>query len=200
MKEDGLHANLISTANPGDVPPLLLKLASGARRAPIREIEARLRAFRTLYAIVRLDERHELSRVGDSLKANAEADIEELLPPDEHLLVESIGPGSWLVTIWTKARQSYSAVLTVVSLLYARGREAFLIKLDAEAKLKQIEVERAAFKLLTEKTDYALSLAERMPTEAGKRLLAERVEAEVVRLLSSSGESVGAGTQRLLGK
>jgi hypothetical protein len=199
IEKSGLHASLISTANPGDVPPLLLKLASESHRAPIKEIEARLRAFRTLYAIVRLDELGELSRVGGLLESNAEADIEELLPSDEHLLIESIGPGSWLVTIWTQVRNSYNAVLIVVSLLYPRGREAFLTKLDSEAKLKQIDAERAAFKLLTERTDYALSLADKMPTEDGKKLLAERVEAEVLRLLTSTGESADAVTKRLLG-
>lgn len=196
---NGLVVNVISTLNSGETPTLLLRLPSDEPRLPARVVETRLRSLRQLYATVRLAD---LGRIEELkvLEYDANLDIEHLLPPDEHLRLESIGRGSWLVALWTKARESYKSLLKLVTVVYPRAREAMLSKLEADARLKQVEVEREEFKLLTSKVDYALGLAEKLPPGHARELVWERVEREVIGLLGPEAKSEAAGASvRLLG-
>lgn len=59
----GLIANFISTTNTDEIPPLILKIDDGGKRVPARVIEKRIRALRSLYAIVHLDSLNRLNEV-----------------------------------------------------------------------------------------------------------------------------------------
>jgi hypothetical protein len=67
-----------------------------------------------------------------------------LLGNEEQLFLESVSAGSWILTIWTAARSSYKSLLSVIGIMYPRGREAFLSKLEAEARLKELDVETSS--------------------------------------------------------
>lgn len=196
----GLNVNFISTTNLGEIPPLMLKFAGEESRVPMRIIEHRLHAIRSIHAIVHLLVTGRAAEVQRGILADSAFDFESLLPDEELLYVESLAPGSWYITLWTKARESYKSLLAGVAMVYGRGREALLSKLEAEARLKQLEVEEREFKLLTERFDYGLGLLDRVASEPAKQKLRGRIEEEIAGLLDMSKHSaeVKTATNRLL--
>jgi hypothetical protein len=103
-------------------------------------------------------------------------------------------------TLLTKARDSYKSLLRVVAMVYARGRDASLRKLEAEARLAELNVEEREFKLLTQRIDYSLDLGKRLRRLESSEPLRSLVEEQVrVLLPGSSPNDVTMATQRLLG-
>lgn len=187
---DGLHANFISTTNKGDIPPLMLQIVDGEKRLPARILEKRLRALRTLYAIVHLSLTDRFNLVQDALSKDPFYDLEFLLHYDELLYIECLAPGSWYVTLWSKVRASYHSILQTVSIVSERGREALLRKLEAEARLKELDVEEKEFENFTKKADYGLSLMDRLSSDSAKTALRNRVEEELGSFLLLEPHSV----------
>ena len=132
----GLEVNFLSTTNKDEIPPLILQLVDEERRLPARLLERRLFGMRQLYALVRLADTDRLNMLDVDL--GAIRDLEDLLPADEHLYVECLASGSWYLTVWSKVQGSYKSLLKTVALVYSRGREALLTKLEAEARLKNL--------------------------------------------------------------
>lgn len=86
-------------------------------------------------------------------------------------------------------------------MVFARGREAVLGKLEAERRLKDLEADDRAFELLTKQIDYGLGLADKVKDPATRQLISSRVESGVADLLGpgASPADISSGTQRLLG-
>ena len=126
--------------------------------------------------------------------------LEFLLEDDELLYVECLAPGSWYVTLWSKLKTSYRSVLQTVVIISERGRKALLSKLEAEARLKQLEVEEKEFENFTKKADYGLGLIDRLSTDPAKNALRNRVEEELGNflLLPSHSAEVQGAKKRLL--
>jgi hypothetical protein len=196
----GLHANFISTTNINEVPPLMLRLSEEDRRIPARVLELKLRALRNLYAAVHLLSTGRSTLVENALLSGDGLDLEALLNPDEYLYVECLAPGSWYITLWSKAKESYRSVIATVALVYERGRDATLRKLEAEARIKELEAETKEFELLTKKLDYGLGLVDRLTSPQAKAALTQQIENDVSDLLqvSSSSNLAHHASQRFL--
>jgi len=196
----GLHLNFLSTTNVNEIPPLMIQISDGDKKLPVRIIELRLRALRTLYALVHLSNTNRLHRVQELLQKKPEADLEELLDPIEYLYIECLAPGSWYVTLWSKLKTSYLSILQTMALVYPRAREAILRKLEAEARLKELDVEKREFELFSKKLDYGLGLMDRLSADPAKKALKHRVEEELSRLLLKDRVSsdVKEATRKLL--
>jgi len=194
----GLHVNFISTTNIGEIPPLILQLIDEDRRLPARVLEKRLFGLRQLYAIIRLADTGRLELLEKSLETVR--DLEDLLSPEEQLYVECLAPGSWYLTVWSKLKDSYLSVVKTIALVYERGREALLRKLEAEARLKELEVEEKAFDLFSKKLDYSMALSEKMGSDHARKLLQERVSKglEDFLLRDRNSEEVEEASRRLL--
>lgn len=83
-----------------------------------------------------------------------------------------------------------------------RGREALLKKLEAEARLKELDVEEREFEIFTKKADYGLSLMDRLSSDSAKTALRDRVEEELGNFLLLEPHSVEVqnAKKRLLDK
>ena len=184
--EAGLRVNLLSTTNRDEVPPLILNFMADGRRPNIATLERRLHGLRQLHAIIFALQEGRQDGLAKLLQSETDLDIEgTLLSAKERLHVESIGPGSWIVVLAAKLRSSYKAVLSFVSVVYPTGRDALLRRLEAETKLKELNVEREQVELAARKTDVVLSLAERMPDPKIKQKLYDRVERELSAFLDA---------------
>jgi len=197
-RPNGIDVRIFSTTNRGEIPSLLLALPEERRRLPFREVERRLGALRKLHAVVYLLETGRAEIVEKALATGGQ-DLDSYLSNDEQLFLESIAPGSWILTVWTGLRNSYRSLLSVVAIVYTRGREAFLTKLEAETRLKQLDVEEREFRLTTQKIDYCLGLAKKLHNPESKQRLRALVQDQVAALLpDSSQEEVTKAARGLL--
>jgi type I restriction enzyme, R subunit len=198
---NGLQVSVVSTTNPGDVPPLMLRLAVDGQRMSLRAVEEKLRALRTLHAVAHLLATGRGTELSAALDKNDFADPDSLLDDDDALFIETISPGSWVLTFWTKARESYRSLLNVVAMVCTRGRDAMLRKVEAEARIKELEVEEKEFKLATSRLDYGLALATKFPDGEARARLHQRVEESICALLGEAAEEgeVRSAARRLLG-
>lgn len=199
---DGLRVNLFSTTNKGEIPPLILSFMDEEKRPTIETLERRLRGMRQLYAIIYLFQEGRATELSRLLADNPNADIELVLLKDyERLQIESFGPGSWVITLVSKIRSSYKAILKFAAIVFPQGRDNFLRRLEAETILKELEVEKKEFELIAQKTDYVLALAEKLPDPSIKEKLYQRVENEMARFLNAPKDStvVRNRTGHLLG-
>lgn len=73
--------------------------------------------------------------------------------------------------------------MKTVVLVYSRGRESMLKKIEAEARLKELDVEEKEFKLLASKIDYSLGLIKKLGKDPNSALLKQRVEMELANFL-----------------
>jgi hypothetical protein len=151
---DGMEINLISTTNPDDIPPLFLSLGDMPARVPISVIERKLSGLRTLYAIYYLAHLERLPELTSYLIRHPRGDIERALLTEEELLyIESISYGSWVLAVWAKSKRAYQALSSVAGLVFERGREAYLAKLEAEARLAQARARREEISAATAEFD-----------------------------------------------
>jgi len=101
----GLEINLISTTNPGEIPPLVFALGDLPQRVRLSLVERKLYGLRTLYAIYFLAQHDRMEELVSFLKDHPDGDLEATLLSDEETLqVESISYGSWLVTLGQRRR------------------------------------------------------------------------------------------------
>jgi hypothetical protein len=143
----GLDLTLLSTTPLDEIPPIVLRLAADGQFIPIGELTTRLEALEALHAAVMM-----LTTSGkEELQTTAKyvSNYADLLPDEDRLWIEATSPGSWCVTLLARTRQSLVALLAVISVAYSRGREALLAKLEAESRLKELQANQEAVKLLT---------------------------------------------------
>lgn len=183
---DGMLVNLISTQNSNENPSLVIDLGDMGKRIPINVIERKLNGLRTLYAAYYLiyDERHQ--ELENYLYDNPQGDFyNDLLQKDDHLYIESISYGSWVVTVWSKTKKAYKAISSVAGLAFERGREAFLSKLEAVARLKnaqaemeEIKARREEFEHNKDQINFLLKASDKMEVpEIKEQLKARLIEA-----------------------
>jgi hypothetical protein len=181
--EDGMTVNLISTQNKGENPSLIIDLGDMDQRIPIEVIEKKINGLRTLYAAFYLiyDNRHK--ELQQYLLENPTGDFYlDLLHKDESLYIESISYGSWVVTVWSGTKKAYKSIVSVAGIAFERGREAFLSKLEADARFKnaqadkeEILVKKEDFELKKSQIDYLLVVSEKMDIPEVKEQLRERL-------------------------
>lgn len=189
--QDGFHINLISTTNKDEIPPLVLALGNMPRRIPANVLERKIKGLRTVYAISYLLMTGRTDELESYLIRHPHGDIEHaLLKTDEQLFFESISYGSWVVTVWTKTRAAYKALISAVSIVYERGREALLRKLEAEARLKEAQakkeesaIARENFELIKDKTNFLLEMVDKVEHPEVREQLRRRLINAVSELL-----------------
>ena len=175
--------NIINTTNQEEIQPIALSLGDMPQQISISVIEKKLKGLRTLYAILFLLQTGREKDLESYLIKHPHGDIEEhLLNENEKLKIESISYGSWLLTIWTKTKEAFLAIKSVAFLVYERGREAFLKKMEAEANIAKeksyqeaIETARKEFELNRDRMEYVLELRERMNIPEIKQQLEKRI-------------------------
>ncbi|MEX2175842.1 MAG: hypothetical protein WD872_15870 [Pirellulaceae bacterium] len=194
------EVNLISTINPNEIPPLVVSLGDLPNRTPIHVIEDKLRGLRTLHAIFWLAQNGRL----DDLMGYTGTDIErDLLDVDDQLHIESISYGSWLLALWAKTTSAYTAISSVAGLVYERGRDAYLRKLEANASLLEnqanreaVEVAKLSFDTSKSQLDYLLDVADRIDAPEIKDKVKARILDAVDEL--TLGDSADSNARRRL--
>lgn len=186
----GMTINLISTRNIGENPTLVIDMGDMQQRVPIHLIESKLNALRTLYAIYYLINDNREKELENFILNNPTGDIEQsLLHPDEQLFIESISYGSWVLTVWAKTQKAYKSIVSVGGLVFERGREAFLSKLEADSKLKgaeaklknaeadlkETEVTEKQFDIAKKQFDYLLEVSDKIDSPEAKALLKDKL-------------------------
>jgi hypothetical protein len=177
------EVNVIPTVNPGELPPLIVALGDLPQSVPLSVIEDKLRGLRTLHAIYYLVETGRSADLARYLESTPAGDIErDLLDEDDRLRVESISYGSWVLALWAKSAEAYRAVSSVAGLVFERGREAYLRRLEAEAHLRENQAEREGvqlardeFDLRKSQMDYLLDISDRIDAPEIKERLKQRV-------------------------
>ncbi|MBW8050075.1 MAG: hypothetical protein FVQ77_06995 [Cytophagales bacterium] len=181
--DTNMTVNLISTRNKDENPTLVIDMGDMGQRVPISVIETKLNGLRTLYAIYFLIHNDRAQELQSYLIQHPQGDIEKaLLKEDEQLYIESISYGSWILTVWGKTKKAYKAIVSTAGLVFVRGREAFLSKLEAdsrlknaEADLKTVEVKDKQFELHKKQFDYLLEASEKMDIPEVKKQLKRRM-------------------------
>lgn len=168
--EDGMMINLISTRNRDENPSLVLDLGDMEQRIPISIIERKLNGLRILYAAFYLIYDNREKELQSYLIKHPNGDFEQaLLKEDEQLFIESVSYGSWILTVWSKTKKAYKAIQSVAGIAFERGREAFLSKLEADARLKnaqadkeEVQVKSENFNLQKSQMDYLMEVSDKM--------------------------------------
>ena len=142
------EVNVITTVNPGEIPPLLVALGDLPQQVPLHVLEDKLRGLRTLHAVYFLLNSGRGKKLTQYLYKNPDGDIErDLLNEEDRLFVESVSYGSWILALWAKTKRAFSAVSSVAGLVFERGREAFLRRLEAEARLLENQADTESIEL-----------------------------------------------------
>lgn len=196
--EHGLHKNLVNTTNKDDTPAIVMDLGDMDRKVPISIIAAKLNALRTIYAVFYLINDGRQNELQKFLLENPKGDIEAaLLEPDDQLFIESISYGSWVIVAWAKkAGKALKSMGAVVGMTSIRGRESFLSKMEAEARLKGAEADKTAnearrieaetrekevdirakeFDLQKKQMDYLLEVTEKLNNKDARDILEDRL-------------------------
>jgi hypothetical protein len=189
----GLEINLISTTNPDEIPPIIFSLGDMPQQVPISVIERKLFGLRTLYAIYFLTHSNRLNELTDYLAKNPTGDIEKnLLAYEESLFIESISYGSWMLAVWAKSKKAYKALSSVVGLTFARGREAYLSKLEAEARIAKARARREEIHAASEEFDLRKKQVEYLRKVSGQ-IKAPDAKNHVEQIMISAVRDLAAG-------
>jgi hypothetical protein len=124
------------------------------------------------------------------LAREPEGDIERALIADEdRLYIESISYGSWLLTVWAKTKSAYKSLSSVAGLVFDRGREAYLRKLEAEARMLENQAQKEAvltakenFELQRNQMDYVLDVANKLDAPEIREQLKKRIQQSIDRI------------------
>lgn len=181
------EARLVQLGPVDELPSFTLSLGDMPKRIPTSVLERKLRGLRTLYAITYLAESERTNELLSFLRAVPHGDVEaSLLTLDESLHIESVSHGSWVVVAWTKSRAAFKALSQVVGIAYERGREAYLVKLEAQARLEsakarqqEIAAAKSAFELHKSQMDYLLRISAKAAAPEHQKLLRDAAIAAV---------------------
>lgn len=181
------EASLTQLGRSDELPSFTLSLGDMPKRIPTATLERKLRGLRTLYAITYLTETHRTTELLSFLRAVPAGDVEaNLLSPDEMLYIESVSHGSWVVVAWAKSREAFKALSQVVGIAYQRGRDAYLTKVEAQARLEvakarqqEVAAAKAEFELHKTQMDYLMRIAGKAATPEHQKLLKEAAIAAV---------------------
>lgn len=161
-------------------------------QVPINTIELKLFALRTLYAIYYLSHQDRLNDLTSYLIRHPYGDIERaLLTQEEMLYIESISYGSWVLAVWAKTKTAYKALSSAAGLAFDRGREAFLSRLEGEARLVNAQARKegilaavAEFELGKKQLEYLKEVSDKITIpEVNENL--ERITISATRRLTA---------------
>lgn len=183
LSDDEITVNLLSTRNKGENPSLVINMGDMEQRIPVSVIATKLNALKTIYAIFYLIQDGREKELQSFLLESPQGDIERtLLKREEQLFIESISYGSWVMTIWGATKKSYRAIVSTAGLVFERGREAFLSKLEADARLKnaaadlkETEVREKEFDIGKKQFDYLMEASDKLDVPEAKELLKKRL-------------------------
>ncbi len=201
---NNITINLISTRNKDEIPPVVVALGDMPQQVPIGVIERKLNGLRTLYAIFYLAQSGRAEELESYLIRHPHGDIEQaLLQENERLQIESISYGSWLLTIWATSRETYNSLRSVVGFVFERGREAYLRKLEAQARLseatafkEEVHAAREAFTLKKDQIDYLMEVSDKMGIPEIKQRIKDRMIKAAENL--TMGDQLDADTSKKL--
>ena len=194
------EVNIISTVNPNEIPPIIVALGDLPQQAPLHIIEEKLRGLRTLYAIFWLAQNDRINDLAAYLEKTPFGDIErDLMDSGDRLYVESLSYGSWVLAVWAKTVSTYKSISSVAGLVFERGREAYLRKLEAEAKLLEnqanheaVKVALIEFDLKKNQMTYLLDVIDKVDAPEIKALLKNRILNSVEDLVMGDLNESGA--------
>jgi len=190
---DGTEINWISTTNPDEIPPLLISLGNMPAQVPIGIIEQKLYGLRTLYAIYYLAHQKRFDDLTSYLIRHPHGDIERAtLTPEETLYIESISYGSWILAVWAKTKTAYKALSSVAGLVFYRGREAYLSKLEAEARLANARARKEEISAAVAEFDFRKKQLEYLRKVSGQIPIPE-VKENLERIMVSATRNLTAG-------
>ena len=181
--ETGMVVNLLNAFNSNENPALVIDMGDMNKRVPINIIETKLKGLRTLYAIFYLIENSREKELQSYILKHPYGDIEKaLLKDDEQLYIESISYGSWVMAVWGKTQKAYKSISSVAGLVFHRGREAYLGKLeadkrlkDAEADYKEKEVREKDFDVTKKQLDFLLEISDKLDIPEAKDIIKKKV-------------------------
>ncbi len=149
-----------STVNSGDTPGTTFLLASSDEDLTAAQVEARLFAFRQLYALYVMTEEGMLSELAIVSRNGAGFDSEQrLLPRDLQVRITSLGPGSIVAVATALVKRGKDYVEGFFASFYPEGRRALLDSVRANADLQQINVEQRKFDLNLRRVDSLIRLS-----------------------------------------
>lgn len=115
------------------------RVATGGGELSARHVETTMRSLRQLHAVSFLVEANRFEKASsDTL------DYEDLLDPEDRLFVESISAGSIWITLATRSREAFRSIVQIAAIFSDAGRSALIRKVQADASLKELEVDRSA--------------------------------------------------------
>ncbi len=195
--EHGLLKNLVNTTNKDDSPAFVMNFGDMDKRVPIHVIATKLNALRTLYAAFYLINDGRQNELQEFLLENPKGDIESLLAADDQLFIESISYGSWNIASWAKKTgKAIKSLRSVAGMVFNRSREAYLSKMEAEARLKAAEADKTAnearrieaetrekevdirakeFDLRKSQMDYFLEVTDKLDDKDAREILKDRL-------------------------
>lgn len=174
-----LLVSLIPTINSDDFPPVRFEIIREGEVVTAELLESRLHHLRQLYALIFLLESGREDEVANLLKEQPSADIERSLVDEENkLIIREATPGSLIVTMVAASKKSYKAIISVCSLPFERGREAFLKSVEAKAELSQLEVRSKSLDINIKAANAIIDLEEKIgniKNESTRDLLRSRL-------------------------
>ena len=178
----------------------VLRIEDVGEKITLSRWEEIFRGIRVLHALAYLTQSERASILSDTAQNGEPFDPCDLLFEDESIYLESVAPGSWYLTLWSYSRKSIRALWLIASMLFDRGRDAMLRKLEAESALRELEVEERQFELLAKKIDYSVSLTAKIDNDEGKRVISDLVKEQVKSIFDNDDVRVREVSDRLTGK
>jgi len=180
---DNDHISIVNTTTKEEIQPIILSLGDMPKNVSLKIIEKKIKGLRTLYAILYLLQAGREAELESFITKHPYGDIEShLLIEDEKLKIQSISYGSWLLTIWAKTKDAFSAIKSIVFLVFERGREAYLQRMEAEANIakeksiqESLETARKEFELQRSRMDYVIELSNKMQVPEVKQILQKKI-------------------------
>ena len=191
-----LFVSLIPTINSDDFPPIRFEIISEGEIVTAELLESRLHHLRQLYALTFLLESGREEEVADLLQEQPSADIERSLVDEKNkLVIREATPGSLIITLVAASKKSYKSIISVCSLPFERGREAFLKNAEAKAELSRLEVRSKSLDINIKAANAIIDLEEKIDNIKNKStrdLLRNRLrdDFEGMRVAESSHKSI----------
>jgi hypothetical protein len=180
-----LSVSVVSTLNDDQIPPARIQIVAEGEEPTAGLVERRLHSLRQVYAIAFLLDAGREQELATVLRENQNFDLEELLRPDERLYLQAAGPGSWWLTVLTKAKGAGQRALNTLSFVYSEGRELLLRRVRTQTEFIELKTEEMRIKVEKQRGEAFIDLvnkAEKIKDPALRGSVKERLisEASVV--------------------
>ncbi|BDA85452.1 hypothetical protein Sa4125_29940 [Aureimonas sp. SA4125] len=199
-----IQITMFSTLNKDDNPPLRLQIADGDEPVSAADVERRIRSLRQAYAIAYMVDARRTVELARVLEEEPDADIEETcLAPQERLYIGTLTPGSMWLTLLTKSKKAYSVARYGLALTFAEGRMAFLDRLKADTKLKQLDVEERENEIHRKRHAGAIDTVrniEKIKDPVVKQAIMNAYVGQIAGVTGTTPEALSTGLAQINGK